>query len=139
MWACEVASVLSVWLFVTLWTWARQDPLPMGFLRQEYWSGLLCPLPDLQPITLTSPHWQVGSFPLAPPRKYTLWVNTIVTYPDEWDDNGVESCYPLCSVTMPCLAICILCACMCMHTCFSGSQIFSSLPQSSLKCYQLFG
>ena len=59
----------------------------MGFLRQEYWSGLLHPLPNLQPTTLTSPHWQVGSFPLAPSRKYTLWVNTIVTYPDEWDDQ----------------------------------------------------
>ena len=24
---------------------ARQAPLSMGFSRQEYWSGLLCPLP----------------------------------------------------------------------------------------------
>ena len=24
---------------------ARQAPLSMGFPRQEYWSGLLCPLP----------------------------------------------------------------------------------------------
>ena len=63
---------------------------------------------------LLSPHWQVGSFPLAPPRKYTLWVNTIVIYPDEWDDNGVESCHLRCSVT-PCLAICNLS--MCLHVC----------------------
>ena len=37
-------------LFVTPWTVARQAPLSMGFFRQEYWSGLLCPssgnLPD---------------------------------------------------------------------------------------------
>ena len=30
-------------LFVTLWTVAHQAPLSMGFSRQEYWSGLLCP------------------------------------------------------------------------------------------------
>ena len=28
-----------------LWTEARQAPLSMGFSRQEYWSGLLFPLP----------------------------------------------------------------------------------------------
>ena len=29
----------------TPWTGAHQAPLPMGFSRQEYWSGLLFPLP----------------------------------------------------------------------------------------------
>ena len=29
----------QVQLFVTLWTVACQAPLPMGFFRQEYWSG----------------------------------------------------------------------------------------------------
>ena len=28
---------------VTPWTVAHQAPLPMGFSRQEYWSGLLFP------------------------------------------------------------------------------------------------
>ena len=41
-----------VQLFVTLWTVALQAPLSIGFSRQEYWSGLLCPplgdLPDLE-------------------------------------------------------------------------------------------
>ena len=32
-------------LFVTLWTVARQASLPMGFSRQEYWSGLPFPSP----------------------------------------------------------------------------------------------
>ena len=35
-----------VQLFVTPWTAAHQAPLSMGFSRQEYWSGLLCPPPD---------------------------------------------------------------------------------------------
>ena len=30
----------TLWLFVTLWTIACQDPLSMEFSRQEYWSGL---------------------------------------------------------------------------------------------------
>ena len=34
-----------VLLFVTPWTVAHQVPLPMGFPRQEYWSGLLFPSP----------------------------------------------------------------------------------------------
>ena len=50
-----------VCLFVTPWTVARQAPLSMGFSRQEYWSGFLCPPPgDLpnpgtEPASLTSP------------------------------------------------------------------------------------
>ena len=32
-------------IFATPWTVARQVPLSMGFLRQEYWSGLPFPSP----------------------------------------------------------------------------------------------
>ena len=40
------AQLLShVWLFATLWTVAYQAPLPLGFPRQEYWSGLPFPPP----------------------------------------------------------------------------------------------
>ena len=45
----------------TLWAVACQAALPMGFYKQEYWSGLLCPppgdLPDpgIEPLSLTSP------------------------------------------------------------------------------------
>ena len=35
-----------VQFFATLWTVVRQAPLSMGFSRQEYWSGLPCPLPE---------------------------------------------------------------------------------------------
>ena len=40
----------GVQLFVILWTVACQAPLSMGFSRQEYWSGLLCPPPGDLPI-----------------------------------------------------------------------------------------
>ena len=50
-----------VQLFAILWTVARQAPLPMGFCRQEYWSGLTCPSPGdlphpgMEPASLKSP------------------------------------------------------------------------------------
>ena len=53
---------------VTLWAVARRSPPSMGFSRQEYWSGSLCPppgdLPDSE-IKPASPAWQVDSLPLS--------------------------------------------------------------------------
>ena len=75
----ECAWVLSlfnhVWLFATLWTVALQAPLPVGFSRQEYGSGLPCPPPRdlsdprIKPVSLMLLHWQAGSLPLALPGK----------------------------------------------------------------------
>ena len=68
MHAFSVASVVSD--SVTLWTVACQAPLTMGFSRQEYWSGLPCPLPGdlpdpgIKPASLMSPHWQFSSVQL---------------------------------------------------------------------------
>ena len=42
---CMLSHFSRVQLFVTLWTIAHQAPLTVGFSRQEYWNGLLCPLP----------------------------------------------------------------------------------------------
>ena len=57
-----------VQVFVTLWTIAHHASLPMGFSRQEYWSGLPRPptgdLPDpgIKPASLTSPALAGGFF-----------------------------------------------------------------------------
>ena len=57
---------------MTLWTIARQAPLPMGFSRQEYWSGLPCPPlgdlpnPGIEPRSLSL---QADSLPSEPPEK----------------------------------------------------------------------
>ena len=56
MFSCSVMSNLR-----TGWAITHQDPLSMGFSRQEYWSGLPCPpagdLPDpgIEPTSLMSP------------------------------------------------------------------------------------
>ena len=65
---CMVNCFSPVWLFVTLWTIARQAPLSMGFSKQEYWSGLPCPPPGdpLSPgIESVSPVLQEDSLSLC--------------------------------------------------------------------------
>ena len=52
---CVLGHFSRVQLFVTLWTVAYQVPLSMGFSRQEYWSGLPCPLPGDLPNSGTKP------------------------------------------------------------------------------------
>ena len=81
------AYVLScfshVWLCGTLWTVACQTPLPMGFPRQEYWSGLPFPSPgDLSHpgIKPLSPVLQEDSFTAEPPRKFQLYNTPCITY-----------------------------------------------------------
>ena len=41
-WKVKVKSLSHVQLLATSWTAAHQAPLPMGFSRQEYWSGCHC-------------------------------------------------------------------------------------------------
>ena len=67
--ACVINQISCIRLFMTPWTVACQDPLSMGFSRQEYWSGLRFPPPgDLpKPGLFFLPQWEVGSLPLAPP------------------------------------------------------------------------
>ena len=65
----------SLW---TLWTVAYQAPLSMGFSRQEYWSGLPCPLPGDLPdpgIEPMSPVLQADSSPRAS-REAPRWTTT---------------------------------------------------------------
>ena len=55
--------------FRSLWTLAHQDPLSVGFPRQEYQSGLPFPPPgDLPKPSGGTPcliHWQTDSLPLS--------------------------------------------------------------------------
>ena len=63
----KVKSLSRVRLFSTPWTVAHQAPPPMGFSRQEYWSGLPYPSPGDLPnpgIELRSPVLQADAFNL---------------------------------------------------------------------------
>ena len=46
-WKVKVKSLSRVRLLATPWTAAHQTPLSMGLSRQEYWSGVPLPSPDL--------------------------------------------------------------------------------------------
>ena len=69
-----------VWLSATLWMVTCQAPRSMGFSRQEYWSGSLCPtpgdLPDpgVEGMSPVSPALQVDSLPTEPPGKPNLFL-----------------------------------------------------------------
>ena len=68
---CMLSCFSHVWLFVTPWTIVLQDPLSMGFSRQDYWSGLLCPPPGylphpgIEPVSLMPPALASGSFTIS--------------------------------------------------------------------------
>ena len=47
-WKVKVKSLSRVQLLATPWTAAYQAPPPMGFSRQEYWSGLPLPSPSFK-------------------------------------------------------------------------------------------
>ena len=68
----ESESLSRVQLSAIPWTVAHQDPLSMGFSRQEYCSELSFPSPGNLPdpgIELRSPILQADSLPTEPPGK----------------------------------------------------------------------
>ena len=87
---CVISHFSHVWLFVSLRTVACQAPLFTGFSRQEYWSGLPCPLPGDLPdpgIKPRSPALQMDSSPAEPQGKPVLsWrpVNAVLAHTNIW-------------------------------------------------------
>ena len=60
-WVCVLCTLRCVQVFATPWTVAHQGSLPMGFSRQEHWSGLPFPAPG----DLPDPGVKSGS-PVSP-------------------------------------------------------------------------
>ena len=82
--ACVLSHFSCDWLFVTPWTGAHQAPLFMGFSRQEYWSGLLCPPPGdlpnpgiepMSPAALALHADSLSLCHLGSPFRLCRWVN----------------------------------------------------------------
>ena len=55
-WKVKVKSLSCVRLLATPWTAAYQAPLSMGFSRQEYWSGVPLPSPNIQCVEKCKNH-----------------------------------------------------------------------------------
>ena len=65
----KVKSLSCAQLLVTPWTAGYQAPPSMGFSRQEYWSGVPLPSPQLELVGLKQKY---GSWPQAW-KKYKIW------------------------------------------------------------------
>ena len=79
-WKVKVKSLSHVRLFMTPWTAAYQAPPPMGFSRQEYWSGVPSPLLDIAKFSSTGKSKYFRSIYLLGPytfqiagRTFLLW------------------------------------------------------------------
>ena len=72
IYCCGCLVTKSCPTLVTPWFIAHQAPLPMGFPREEYWSGLPFPSPGDLPspgIEPASPELASGFFTTEPPGK----------------------------------------------------------------------
>ena len=81
----KVKSLSCVRLLATPWTVAYRAPPPMGFSRQECWSGLPFPSPGDLPdpgVEPGSPALQADALPSEPPGKPIIKVECCVCIPD---------------------------------------------------------
>ena len=70
--SCAVLSCSVMSNSASPWIVTHQAPLPWGFSRQKYWSGLPCPPPVDFPnlgIKPRFPELQADSLPSEPPGK----------------------------------------------------------------------
>ena len=76
-------------LTVTPCTVVHQAPLPLGFSRQEYWSGLPCPSPgDLPNLRFK-------------PRSAALWADSLPAEPPGKPKNTGVGSLSLCQGNLP--------------------------------------
>ena len=75
-----------VQLFMTLWTLALQAPLSMGFSGQEYWSGLICPSPEVFLTQGMNPGLHIAS------RLFTVWTTREAVAANNWLVYIMHSC-----------------------------------------------
>ena len=78
-WKWKVKSVSRVWLLATPWTAAYQAPPPMGFSKQEYWSGLTLPSPAQPYKCISKCYFLYGNVPRGCVLNYFSCVRLFVT------------------------------------------------------------
>ena len=88
----KVKSLSRVRLLATPWTAAYQAPPPMGFSRQEYWSGVPLPSPVLVSTVMNQPYICIYTLPFGDlpimaqlvknlPAMWETWVQSL-----GWED-----------------------------------------------------
>ena len=106
----KVKSLNRVRLFATLWSVARQAPLSVGFSRQEYWSGLPFPSPEVFPTQGSNPglpHCRQTLYPLShqgrpsnSTSRLTHWGDQIET--DTYTPMFTAALFALARIWKPC-------------------------------------
>ena len=71
-WKLKVKSLSRVRLLATPWTAAYQAPPPMGFSRQEYWSGVPLPSPRLH-LRMSNNDWVLCLRMTPPTNNCKTW------------------------------------------------------------------
>ena len=125
---CVLSHFSQFQFFVTLWTVVRQVLLPMGFSRQEYWSGL----PSPPPGGLPNPEMESAS-PVSPAlagRFFTTSpLSPLLTQSAPPADTGPHT---VCSLGPPGLCMCCSLRLECLP-CLSQSTntrlFFSTKPE----------
>ena len=124
LWPTRVLRHFShVQFCAMLWTVACQAPLPLGFSRQEYWSGLPCPPPrdppnpGTEPLSLKSPALAGEFFTTPYPNTITLGIQGLLCEFRGWW-----------WISSPCACVCLVSQ-LCLTLC---NPMDSSLPGSSV-------
>ena len=79
-WKVKVKSLSLVRLLATPWTAAYQASPPMGFSRQEYWSGVPLPSPESAIGIHIPPHSWTSLSPPTSPDCHKAWFELSVSY-----------------------------------------------------------
>ena len=94
MHACVLSRFRHVRLFVTLWTADFQASQSMGFSRQEYWSGMPFPPPEIFPTQGSNQRLlhllqqEAGFLPLTPPGKPSTGSRVLKYWIPQESPNG---------------------------------------------------
>ena len=124
-----------IWLCETPEMAAHQVRVPMGFSRQEYWSGLPCPAPGdiptpgIKPASPVAPAFQADSLPLNQ-SYYSVQFSCSVVSNSMWPHES-QHARPPCPSPTPGVHSDSLPSSQWCHPAISSSVVpFSSCPQS---------
>ena len=121
--ACMLSRFNHVWLFVTLWTVARQSSLPKELSRQEYWSGL--PSPFFLPTTPVFQHFlNVADAIFKALSVFENWVLTTFAFPWHVRENCILTGFVFCVLSLPNLLLLSLVQRICNWSWFSPNIMF---------------
>ena len=146
-WKVKVKSLSRVRLLATPWTAAYQAPPPMGFPRQQYWSGMSLPSPRKIIFSEIDIYWTYGIIPKPAafgsstahyPRTHSVWFMNMkyhrimpqLKWLPLWEKNHNNGQTAMKSIHIPYqpVSVCLCTPTKCPSTCTTSVSI-SIRPQ----------